>query len=408
MRSRLIPVLAALAGLAIASCDPRPATGGGGGPLPTTGAHTIHLTGTIAEPMDCLQCHNPQFVVTLEGFPASANGAQPSFDGGTLTCSNVYCHAGGPQLLLGGGTVPAPIWNPPSTVACGACHALPGGSIETNAWHPAVATAVDCGLCHPGYTRTIVEKSIHVNGEANLKAPNLTTSCTPCHGDATRVLPPGAPEFAKAAPPVDRSGSSDTRQPGVGAHQSHLAPGPGAISLPIACSECHVVPTGLAHVGPDATSPAKLAWGPLASANGASPGFDPASITCANYCHGQTLGAGGTIVRPVWTKVDDAQAACGTCHASQPADLSHLFHASPTILNLPCSRCHPSGYAIGSVGPEAVPIHVNGVINVNATWLPDWNPGAVGPNGWRGTSTVGCHGGTRYWSDAVPPVGSCY
>ena len=408
MRCCAALVVVAITGLGLTSCDSRPASGGGGGIEPVSGAHTAHLHPGLTEPMSCGQCHDAQFQVTLQGPLATANGASPSFGSASLTCSNVYCHAGGPQLVLGGGTLPAPVWNPPSSLACGACHAIPGGSIDTSSWHPAVATGVQCGLCHPGYTRTSVNVAIHVNGVLDLTVPDLATSCTACHGDAGRVLPAGAPAVVSAAPPVDRSGSSDTRQPGVGAHQSHLLPGAAAISAPIACSECHVVPADLAHVGPDATSPAKLAWGPLASANGASPGFDPVSITCTNYCHGQTLVGEGSIVTPVWTKVDGTQASCGTCHASAPSDPSHLFHASPTILNLPCSQCHPAGYTVDSVGPGVVSIHVNGVVDTNAATLPDWNAGAAGPNGWTGTSTVGCHGGTRYWTDAIPPVGGCY
>jgi predicted CxxxxCH...CXXCH cytochrome family protein len=600
MRSSVAPFIVALIGLGLASCDPRSSSGGGGGIEPTTGAHPTHLAGTIAEPMACPQCHNGQFQVTLEGPLAKANGAQPSFNSVALTCSNVYCHAGGPALLLGGGSVPVPIWNPPSSVACGACHALPGGAMDTSAWHPAVAAGVQCALCHPGYTNTTVDRAVHVNGVVNLTVPDLGTncaachgdpgrvlppgvpavtkaappvdrngssstsaagvgahqkhllpgasalsrptacsechvvptdlahvgptatspasvnwgslasangatpvlappapggasftcsnvychgggpglplgggtltsptwnppsavtcgtchalpggpidtsawhpavalgadcglchtgytrvsvnlevhvnglpdvripdpaaSCTTCHGDANRVLPSGAPVVVQAAPPVDRHGSSDTRQVGVGAHQSHLLPGASALSDPIACSECHVVPTNLLHVGPTPTTPASLDWGSLASASGATPSFDSTAVTCANYCHGQTLGAGGSNTRPVWTKVDGTQATCGTCHASPPSDLPHILHAAPTQWNFPCSKCHPAGYSIGSVGPDAVPLHVNGVRNMNDSTLPGWNPATVGPNDWTGTS-VGCHGGVRYWKAGIP------
>ena len=127
--------------------------------------------------------------------------------------------------LLGGGTLTSPSWNPPSAVTCGACHALPGGSIDTSAWHPAVAVGADCGLCHAGYTRETVNVAVHVNGLPDVRAPDLVTSCTACHGDANRVVPAGSPPELLAAPPVDRHGSSDTRQVGVGAHQAHLLPG---------------------------------------------------------------------------------------------------------------------------------------------------------------------------------------
>ena len=110
MRSRVVPVLASLLTLALASCDSRPAEEGGGGIVPISGAHTVHITGIIAKPIDCGECHDRAFQVTLQGPLATANGAQPSFSSSALTCSNVYCHAGGPTLLIGGGTFPAPVW----------------------------------------------------------------------------------------------------------------------------------------------------------------------------------------------------------------------------------------------------------------------------------------------------------
>jgi predicted CxxxxCH...CXXCH cytochrome family protein len=291
-------------------------------------------------------------------------------------------------------------------VVCGGCHASPGAGTPT-AWHPAVAPAVECALCHPGYTNSTVNVPLHVNGVADLTVPDLATNCAACHGDATRKLPAGTATVVKAAPPVDRTGSSDTSRVGVGAHQAHLLPGAGAISNPIACGECHVVPTDLAHVGPTSTTPASLAWGPLASTGSATPGFDPASATCTNYCHGQTLNGGGTLTRPVWTVVNGTQAACGTCHASPPSDTSHYLHASGKVLLIACAFCHPPGYTADAVNREAAPLHVNGVKNMNPGNYGDWNPAATNPNGWTGTAT-GCHGGTRYWTESFPSPGGCY
>ena len=400
MRNGIVVTLLIASWAGLAGCNARPAAEGGGGIAPTTGAHTVHLTGTLSEALTCNECHNPAFEVTLQGPLATANGAQGSFNSSTLTCSNVYCHAGGPQLQIGGGTVPLPVWDPPSAVACGGCHAAPGGELATP-WHPAVAAGVQCVLCHPGYTNTTVDRVVHVNGVVNLKTPDLATNCAACHGDATRVLPEGAPAVLVAAPPVDRSGSSDTTRIGVGAHQSHLMPGANAITSPIACSECHVVPEDLSHVGPLADTPATLEWGPVARANGATPAFDASTATCANYCHGQTLNAGGANVTPIWTKVDGTQAACGACHASPPPDLPHVVHVSTVAPDFPCSTCHPAGYSRDAIDAAALPYHVNGQRDVNATNLPGWNPSAPGPNGWSGTS-VGCHGGTRYWNPGVP------
>ena len=424
MRDTRTAILLALTCAGLAACDARKVEGGGGSSDPTSGAHTVHLAGTLARGLSCVDCHNSQFQVT---FPpkvppdvalARANGAQPSFNSTNLTCSNVYCHDGGPQLVLGGGTVPTPAWNPPSVVACGACHALPGGAIPTP-WHPQVAAGVQCALCHPGYTNTTVNRDLHVNGVVNLTQPNLATSCTACHGDPTRVVAPGD-ELLEAAPPRDRNGGVATTLVGVGAHQAHLAPPAGAISSPIACNECHAVPGTvpgvgpLAHVGPMAGTAASLDWGSLASAGGATPGFNAANATCTNYCHGQTLtpmGGAGTNTTPIWTQVDGTQASCGSCHGSPPGDLAHVLHTSPTTsVHLACNVCHPPGYSNGAVGPAAVPVHVNGTINLNVTQLtPDfrnWDPNAVGPTLWSGTAT-GCHDRGRYWK-AGPPGSGCF
>jgi predicted CxxxxCH...CXXCH cytochrome family protein len=396
--SLLLPT--ALAALLAAACGGARSVEDGGGGAPTTGAHTVHVQGTLlAAPMPCGTCHSASFTVS---FPADslarANGASPSFDYAAKTCSNVYCHVGGPNLPLGGGALLVPVWDPPSIVACGSCHALPGGTVATP-WHPAVAPGVQCQLCHPGYTNTSVNTPLHVNGVVNLTAPTMRTSCAACHGDASRVPVPGADPLVTAAPPVNRRGESSTALPNVGAHQSHLNPGPGAISLPIACSECHTVPSDLVHVGPTPNSPATLAWGRLAGANGAVPAYlPPPTTTCTNYCHGQTMPtAGGAITQPVWTTVNGTQAACGTCHGVPPTQYSHELHTGPAAA-LACSVCHGAGYTSTTV---AVPTHVNGVVNLGSI-LAGWNPNASNARGWTGTS-VGCHGGTHYWSPGSSP-----
>jgi predicted CxxxxCH...CXXCH cytochrome family protein len=193
MRPTRTAILVALTCTGLAACDARKAEEGGGGGDPTSGAHTIHLTGTIARGLSCVDCHDTQFQVTFpEKVPpavalARANGAQPTYSRATLTCSNVYCHDGGPQLQIGGGTVPTPVWNPPTPVACGGCHALPGGSITTP-WHPQVAAGVQCALCHPGYTNSTVNRALHVNGVVDLTRPDMETNCTACHGTSTVVV----------------------------------------------------------------------------------------------------------------------------------------------------------------------------------------------------------------------------
>ena len=352
-------------------------------------------------PMGCGQCHDAAFQVTLQGSLASANGAQPAFNGGAQTCSNVYCHSGGPGLLLGGGTLPVPVWNPPSVGSCGACHASPGGPVDTSAWHPAVATGVQCALCHPGFTNASVNRNVHVNAVVDLTRPDMMTNCAACHGDVSRVVPPGTPANVKAAPPVDRNGSSSTAQRGVGAHQRHLLPGVDAIAGPVACGECHVVPSDLAHVGPFASTPATVTWGALASANGATPALVPpppgsTSFTCSNvYCHGGGPGlplGGGTLTSPTWNP--PSVVTCGACHAL-PGGTTDTSAWHPAIAaGSGCGLCH-AGYTRVSVNPL---VHVNGIVDVSPPGLS--------------TSCAACHGdpnrvlppGTSADVMAAPPV----
>jgi predicted CxxxxCH...CXXCH cytochrome family protein len=335
MRPDLRLATAILSALALAA-EPQPAAPGGGGG-PTSGAHTAHLTsGAYANAYACETCHNSVFAVV---FPppslARSNGASPTFDATSKTCSNVYCHAGGPQLPLPGGTLAVPVFAPPSTVACGACHGVPPPAPHTQ--------STRCGDCHDGYTATTVNKALHLNGVLNVSSG----SCTACHGDAARTATALNPQLP-AAPPKDVAGNTATTSPGVGAHQAHL--NAGSLRGAMACTECHTVPGDAAH----ATQPLQLTWGTLATTQGATPSFNATSFTCSStYCHGSTLNAGGTLTNPVWIS-GASQVACGSCHAGPPP--------SPHPQNASCGTCHP-GYTATTVN---VGTHVNGTVDLSA------------------------------------------
>ena len=208
-----------------------------------------------------------------------------------------------------------------------------------------------CGECHSGYGAATVNAALHIDGKID-----ATVGCNSCHGSA-----------ANPAPPRGTLGEALTTQRAVGAHQVHLAG--SAIAAPIACTECHLVPTAMDH----ADGPVQLAWGPLASARGAIPGFDPTLLTCANYCHGQTLAAGGAITAPLWTKVDGTQAACGTCHGAPPPE--------PHTQNPACDLCHV-GYTATSVN---LATHLNGRLDA------------------KDMTCTSCHGSLQ---NAAPPYGT--
>jgi len=289
---------------------------------------------------------------------ATTGGATPSWNPGTATCSNTYCHG---ATLGAGGTNHTPTWTTVDGTqdACGTCHALPP---PASSGHP---DSSNCGACHAGYTQSSVNAATHVDGRVE-----VTENCTACHGDPTRA-PTAANPLLPAAPPVDPLGNTETTAIGVGAHQSHLLG--SALGGPIACAECHVVPPAANH--PNGT--VSVTWGALATTGGASPAWNATTATCSStYCHGATLNAGGTNHVPVWTIVDGTQAACGTCHGlPPPASSGHPQ-------NTDCGGCHP-GYTQTSVN---VATHVNGQIDV------------------RGQTCTSCHGSGSQSASPTSPL----
>lgn len=306
------------------------------------GAHEAHLQdGPVRVAVACTDCHVvPSSVGHSNGTPdltfsalASAGGLSPRFDVTTATCASTYCHGSS----LPGGSNTTPQWTKVdgTQAACGTCHGVPPA--ET-AGHPyAAASPSACARCHPGTVREDgsidTAGGLHVDG-----AVEFQLSCTSCHGDPSRQ-----PAAIAAAPPSGTSGETDPSTLAVGAHLSHLRDSP--IRKALDCTECHVVPTATNHS--DGT--VDVAFGVLARTGGASPQWDSGNATCSGtYCHGATLGAGGTIHQPRWTTVDGTQAACGTCHGVPPPG-----HA-PSLKVTQCYWCH-----LGTVNPDGT-INVSG------------------------------------------------
>jgi predicted CxxxxCH...CXXCH cytochrome family protein len=316
---------------------------------PGVGAHMTHLTSTriTGVPGSCTDCHasptgtHPSGVTEFSWAPiARTGGASPTYDFVTNTCSNVYCH--GATLL--GGTNKTPKWTQldGTQAACGNCHGIP----PPNGTHSGMTASTACGNCHTGFTSTTVNAGLHVNGVVD--ASNMT--CTSCHGTAGRAGGTGdsGANPVASAPPVDTSASALTTSRGVGAHVAHLT-GTRLSATPVACAECHLVPTSQTH----ANGTRDLAWGSLTRTGGLSPAFNTTTFTCSNtWCHGGTTALrGGTITAPTWTKVDGTQAACGTCHGNPPP--------APHVQNTACGSCH-SGYTQTTVNATQ---HLNGVID---------------------------------------------
>jgi predicted CxxxxCH...CXXCH cytochrome family protein len=196
-------------------------------------------------------------------------------------------------------------------------------------------------------------------------------TCTSCHGSGDN-----------SAPPASVAGATATTAPGVGAHQAHVNPGP--FRKAVACSECHPVPLGSGQFpgNPHRNGADDVVFGPLASSGGATPTFNPATLTCSTtYCHGGTLGggaAGGTNTTPIWNRVDGTQVACGTCHGIPPTDAGHPVvdtsipgYTAPPDPGTPstlavCATCHPGTVrADGSLDIQGGQ-HIDGVTQTGA------------------------------------------
>ncbi|MGC4000250.1 MAG: CxxxxCH/CxxCH domain-containing protein [Anaeromyxobacter sp.] len=138
----------------------------------------------------------------------------------------------------------------------------------------------------------------------------------------------------------------------TGAHAAHLQEGP--LRGPLACSECHPVPTDAAHAAQPVGVQFATAPGDSAAAGGAQPRWDPATRTCAGtYCHGATLGSAAA---PAW-ETAAGPPACGDCHGVPPGPGGHLQVAPPF-----CAGCHPASVVAGQLAVRAGGLHLDGEV----------------------------------------------
>ena len=323
---------------------PTDQAGGQATTLVSVGAHQSHLTGTdYSSPVTCDQCHvvpatvddpnhidNATATVTF-GSLAVAGGATPTWDRTAATCAKVYCHG----ATLGGGANTKPVWTKVdgSQANCGDCHSLP-----PPAPHPA---SDQCASCHSDTMNangSFKDKTKHIDGKVEV----VGAACNTCHGSTD-----------SNAPPKDTHGNTATTEVTVGAHQSHLKA--SALSDPIACNDCHVVPTELGSPGHIDNPTATVTFANLATSDGATPAWDRTKAQCTNvYCHGATLG-GGALTVPTWTKVDGTQVVCGNCHGLPPG--------APHPQMGECSTCHTE-----TVNPDRTILnpskHIDGKVEV--------------------------------------------
>ena len=188
-------------------------------------------------------------------------------------------------------------------------------------------------------------------GSPHVDGARPTQDCSQCHGKNGDPTPP---------PAVD--GTTSTESIGVGAHQAHVL-GSG-IAHPVACTECHVVPTvadGIEHPGPPG-QPAPVEFGLVATHDSAAPSWDRATRTCADvFCHGSTLRGAQTRPPPIWTVVDGSQRHCDSCHGFPPQP-SHRGRTD-------CETCHYMVVAANGAITNPL-LHVDGVLEADTTVSP--------------------------------------
>jgi len=196
------------------------------------------------------------------------------------------------------------------------------------------------------------------------KGGSSHSSCLMCHNK------PGGPENCTVchgsfnpAPPKDLDGNTSESSPGVGAHQAHLL-AIDTLATPIACNECHVVPTSFSAAGHiDSTGEATVMF-LVSKRYSAGQTFSPSTSTCDNtYCHGNF--PNGNKKSVVWNDVSGQASACGSCHGdvtkSTLADKA-LPKTSLTSGTHPndnrCYNCHSS--VITTTYKLNVSKHLNG------------------------------------------------
>ncbi len=335
------------------------------------GAHRSHVTphlmgGVIHAGFACTVCHqfDPASHYTNAGQPgwrpvnvtfSGTGGAAGMWDRNNATCLNSYCHT--PSASDTTATHPSFKWTLVgiNSAACGTCHGVPPSSHAD--------TALDrCPACHQqAYAGSQQLPQTHANGVIELGRNG--SGCSGCHGDAT-----------SPAPWYDVFGRTDERLPSVGAHGAHLE-ARHRLRGPIACTECHLVPTDIHSPGHIDHQPPAVVFpgggGVLARTDGALPSYDPAAATCGSvYCHAggmrDSLDRAVLVRTPTWTG-GISQAACGACHGIPPLTPTH---PPPPLPITQCVNCHPStidatGALIVTEDPvthQITSTHLNGIV----------------------------------------------
>ncbi|UCD37547.1 MAG: CxxxxCH/CxxCH domain-containing protein, partial [Fidelibacterota bacterium] len=301
----------------------------------TDGNANFHGTWVLTEGFsDCFSCHGEDL---SGGFTEVA-------------CSNSSCHTGGDAIphpadwaTPGSGLFHGD-WVPQSGLDyCADCHgadfsggivevACSNGSCHTGAQaipHPILADFTD--PTHENYHGSVFWtnnwdfsycQACHGADLAGGVADYSCSNDTPCHTQPERVF---ACDNCHSGP-ADISfenirNLTDVSILTVGVHTSHIQ-ATHSLSLPLDCSECHVVPDSMwaaTHI--DDTPNAEVTFNSLATGNDSlNTTWERGTATCGQvYCHGSfTYGSVvGNDESWTWTETVTGD-LCGTCHGLPP------------------------------------------------------------------------------------------
>jgi predicted CxxxxCH...CXXCH cytochrome family protein len=399
----------------------------------TAGAHEMHV---ITKGFDCSSCHfnsagaggshNNSLTITL-GYSLFGGTYQGgAYDGqlgvnynttvtsplttvtntGSKTCSNIYCHSTGQSPSDGNSSVPVyanPIWDNPSSAACGTCHDVTEASGLTSGSHAEHLGTIGvngCGDCHTGAAddASSYDSTDHVNASINVAntysaggAPGNgygTCSAASCHDDGTGI-PAVTPVWGSGAPPCT---ACHGEVPNTGSHQKHVV---STSYNKAECGDCHDSAVQGA-TAPDQHLDGNIdvydsSSGDLGYPENKTKGTGYSNCTAA-YCHstGQSTSDGNSSIpaysAPTWGS--PASVACGSCHkVSEVSGLnsgSHAEHLGTMGVN-GCGDCHTGAQNDASAYNSI--LHVDGFVDVDNTYSADGAPG----NGYGTCSTASCH-----------------
>lgn len=372
---------------------------------PKVGAHQSHLdtNNSVSSNVMCESCHRKYQTifdsghrdgvgtVLFNGGVGVSNGVVAIYDPQLQSCS-VFCHG---VSLNAGGRLTLPVWTDTSGAPkqCDACHGKPPPLPHIQSEH--------CERCHDetaGPNLTIADKTKHVDGHVQVNRAKVCIAChgqppsaphparhdcSSCHptvgpadsdgnpviidpvhhndGQGVKLIPPpqictkchGNDQTGDPAPPLDTDGNTDSSA--VGAHQSHLN---NQVSSNVVCKSCHPEYQTVFDSGHRDGQATLVFNGGMGMANGVTASYDPQLQSCAVYCHGESLNAGGNLTQPVWTDTTGAPEHCDACHGAPPQG-THMSSWTN------CSFCHPTAerQSDGTLKIVRPDLHINGVVD---------------------------------------------